>query len=150
MHISVITLSDTSLIFNVNSFDKIKSLKQKIHEKINFDVVNQSLVFANVELNDDNTFSDYNIIDGCVIKSQMSIKYQKELFNASKNPFGNPFDNQNKYQTNLNNGWLSYQQGQRREFDPILPGILQTQKDGFGPILPSIPYKEPGMGHTPF
>lgn len=138
MHISVITLSETTLIFNVNSFDKIKSLKQKIHEKINFDIVNQSLVFANVELNDDNTFSDYNIIDGCVIKSQMSIKYQKELFNASKHPFGNPFDFSpigiNHQSPNVNNGW----------FCP------QEQKYAFGPIPPNIPYKEPGMGHTPF
>lgn len=143
MHISVITLSETSMIFNVNSFDKIKSLKQKIHEKINFDVVNQSLVFANVELNDENTFSDYNIIDGCVIKSQMSIKYQKELFNASKNPFGNPFDNQNKYKITTN-GLISYPQ------EPMLPNILQEQRGGFGPMPPCIPYKEAGMGHTPF
>lgn len=136
MHITVILLSETSMIFNVNSFDTIKSLKQKIYEKINFDVVNQSLVFANVELNDDNIFSDYNIIDGCIIKSQMSVKYQKELFNKQMpSPLVDLFDNKNKYQTNPSNGWFGYPQEQKR---------------GAEPMPPCIPYKEPGMGHTPF
>lgn len=137
MHISVITLSETSLIFNVNSFDKIKLLKQKIHEKINFDVVNQSLVFANVELNDDNTFSDYNIIDGCVIKSQMSIKYQKELFYASKNPFSN-----HQYNPSI---WGDIAQERRGGFAPMPPSISQEQRGGFAPMPPIIPCKEPGM-----
>jgi hypothetical protein len=54
MEIRVITIDNKTILMNVNYFDTIKDIKQKIHDTVNIPIDKQCLTFAGKRIDDDN------------------------------------------------------------------------------------------------
>ena len=68
MHFSVETHTDRTLTLEVDSFDSIKSVKNKIQETEGIPADQQRLTFKGMDLQDDRILSDYNIRNGTSLK----------------------------------------------------------------------------------
>jgi hypothetical protein len=86
MHITVITLSETTIVLNVDRFDTILKIKELIAQQSGIPEKNQSLIFANIELNDKMTLIDYNVSDGSMLRLQMSTSLQKSNYHLMSQP----------------------------------------------------------------
>jgi hypothetical protein len=63
MQIFIKNLSGKTLTFNVSEEDTIEFIKQSIEDKDHIPIDQQRLLFAGSQLEDDNTLSDYNILN---------------------------------------------------------------------------------------
>ncbi|KAL9958895.1 hypothetical protein ACROYT_G035968 [Oculina patagonica] len=66
------------ITFDVQANEPVKNVKSRIYEKEGISVVQQQLIFAGKELEDDRTLSDYHITSNCTISVLMHRQASKE------------------------------------------------------------------------
>jgi hypothetical protein len=69
MQIFIKSLTEKTIILDVNSYDTIKDIKIKLEYIEGIPSDKQTFIFANKKLLDDKTLSDYNIQESSTIKS---------------------------------------------------------------------------------
>lgn len=64
MQIFIKTLSDSNIRLEVDSNDTIGDIKQRIYQRENISPLEQRLIFAGKQLEDNKTIQDYGILEG--------------------------------------------------------------------------------------
>lgn len=72
MQISVKTLTGTNIDLEVNPFDTIESVKQKVQEKVGIARENQRLLFAGKQLENNRALADYGVQTGNTLNLVLS------------------------------------------------------------------------------
>ena len=67
IHIVVQSLTGNSITLEVDPYDTIHNVKEKIQQKQDIDPTQQTLLFAGNKLEDDKTLVDYNITDKSIL-----------------------------------------------------------------------------------
>ena len=67
MQIIIKTLLGKRIDMEVNPYDKIEKIKGDLESKVGFPPDQQRLIFCGVQLEDNKTLSDYNIVDKSTI-----------------------------------------------------------------------------------